>query len=497
MLVLTGTLSGGKASDIFYLLQRVFALNYSKEERADLLPSYHNLTQFVEEFGSLERVRTQYADDPVTGRATPDERHVTERPGISPQIFRRYFADCCAFLRISDIADQMPGYDEILELIEMDTDVEEEYQRLEPELRREVSAALYKGDTKVLGQMIHTLLAWPDMPQRRVQVYNRDYDVVATAESIDIEMTEKDRRLIEIVQDAKDRGRKALIYAEYTGKWEADKHLARILESQGLRPLILKSGASNRLEWIEKKMESGDFDCMITHAQKVETGLNLYGFPTIIFWQTTQSVYMLRQACRRSWRPGQTEDVEVYFLINQGSMQEKQMSLIASKLHAALILEGELTENGLVALSNLGDSMTLELAKALVGESEVGDLQETFRMYRTADVTAITDDDGETVTRKVIRYSFNKAKRIGALCGLENRRLDGSFLGCKMTVEPNAEGLYEIIVNDSPAGVWSGNMQDSVILKLKSKTALPLLVQPQPTFPGLVSLAVYRLPAAA
>jgi hypothetical protein len=369
--------------------------------------------------------------------------------------------------------------------------------RSEPELRREVSKALYQGDTKVLGQMIHTLLAWPDMPQRQVQVYNRNYDVVATAESIDIEMTAKDRRLVELVRDAKERDRKALIYAEYTGKWEADKHLARILEKEGLRPLILKSDAANRLEWIENKMSSGEFDCLISHAQKVETGLNLYGFPTIIFWQTTQSVFILRQACRRSWRPGQTEDVEVYFLINQGSMQEMQMTLIASKLHAALILEGELTENGLVALSNLGDSMTLELAKALVGESEVGDLQETFRMYRTADVEAITSTDGEGGSGKVIRFSFNKARRIGALCGFENTRLGGSFPGCRMIVEPNTAGTYDIIVNDRPVGVWSGDMRENVVLKLKSKSALPLLVQPQPAFPGMVSLTVYRLAAAA
>lgn len=497
VLVLTGTLSGGKASDIFHLLQRVFALNYSKEERARLLPPFNNLTEFVEEFGSLERVRTQFDDDPATGRATPDDNRVTERPGISPQIFRRFFADCCAFLRISDIADQMPGYDEILELIPMDDDIEEEYNRLEPELRREVSKALYQGDTKVLGQMIHTLLAWPDMPQKQVQVYNRKYDVVATAESIDVEMTAKDRRLVELVHDAKERGRKALIYAEYTGKWGADKHLARILEKEGLRPLILKSGASNRLEWIETKMASGEYDCLISHAQKVETGLNLYGFPTIIFWQTTQSVFMLRQACRRSWRPGQTEDVEVYFLINQGSMQEMQMTLIASKLHAALILEGELTENGLVALSNLGDSMTLELAKALVGESRIGDLQETFRMYRTADVEAVTSTESATGSGKVIRFSIATARRIGALCGFENTRLDGSFLGCKMTIEPNAAGAYDIIVNDKTVGEWTGDMQDSVVLKLKSKSALPLLIQPQPAFPGMVSLTVYRLPAAA
>lgn len=496
-LVLTGTLSGGKASDIFSLLQRVFALNYSKGERRRRLPHYHGLTEFVEEYGCLERVHTQFDDDPVTGRATPDERHVIERPGLSPQIFRRFFADCCAFMRIADIASEMPGYEEILEIIPMDDEVKEAYEKFEPELRREVSAALYKGDSKVLGQMIHSLLAYPDMPQKEVQVLNRDYDVVATAPSLDIEMTAKDRRLVEIVQDAKDRGRQVLIYAEYTGKWKADHHLVQFLESAGLRPLILNSGANDRLEWIERMMGTGNYDCCITHVKKVELGLNLYNFPTIVFWQTTQSVYMLRQACRRSWRPGQTEDVEVYFLINEGTMQEKQMSLIASKLHAALILEGELTENGLVALSNLGDSMTIELAKALVGELEVGSLEETFRMYRNADIAATTGIGLDGQAAKVVRFSAATAKRIGAICGWENQLLEGYFQGCRIQARPTRYGTYEIVLNGKMAGMWTGDLQDAVLVLPKGKNTQPLLVQPQPTFPGMVNLTVFRLPAAA
>ena len=118
-------------------------------------------------------------------------------------------------------------------------------------------------------------------------------------------------------------------------------------------------------------------------------------------------------------------------------------------------------------------------------------------MYRTADVAAVTSMDGEGGSGKVIRFSFNRAKYIGTLCGVEHGTLSGNFKGCKMTIEPTAAGTYEIIVNDRPSGVWTGNPQESVFLKMKSKNALPLLVQPQPAFPGMVNLAVYRLPAAA
>ena len=58
------------------------------------------------------------------------------------------------------------------------------------------------------------------------------------------------------------------------------------------------------------------------------------------------------------------------------------MSLIASKLEASLILEGELSDKGLVALSEMGDSMAVELARALVGQLETQGLEAQFRAYR-------------------------------------------------------------------------------------------------------------------
>lgn len=499
-LVLTGTLSGGRASDVFYLLQRVFALNYNKEERKRLLPPYTSITGFVEEFGCLERVQSNSEADPATGRATHAEYHVRERPGISPEIFRRYFADCCVFLRISDIAYSLPGYEERLELVDLDDEVREEYERFEPELQAEVRRALRKGDMKVLGQMLHTLLAWPDMPQKYTQVHDREMKVVAEAASIDIEKTNKDRRLIELVKEAKQEGRKALIYAEYTGKWGADCYLVRLLESAGLKPLLLKGNAKNRLEWIEKKMGRGKYDCLITHVKKVESGLNLFGFPTIIFWQTTASTYFLRQACRRSWRPGQTQDVRVHFLINRKTMQERLMTLCASKLHAALILEGELTDNGLVALSDLGDSMTIELARAFVGQLELGSLEETFQSYRTADAPASNvqaqNASPGAGSGMALPIPIILTKPLGMLCGWATSPLQGSFHRTRIEFFPLSDGTYTIFVNNKEAATWNGK-NAFVFREPWNKRAQPLLVKPQPAFPGMMSLALYRLADAA
>ena len=55
----------------------------------------------------------------------------------------------------------------------------------------------------------------------------------------------------------------------------------------------------------------------------------------------------VRQASSRSWRIGQTEPVKVIFLCYRDTLQEKAFQLVGSKLNAAGILEGNLSNEGL------------------------------------------------------------------------------------------------------------------------------------------------------
>ena len=55
-------------------------------------------------------------------------------------------------------------------------------------------------------------------------------------------------------------------------------------------------------------------DCVICNPELVKTGLDLLEFPTIVFMQSGFNVYTLQQAARRSWRIGQKNDVNIYYL---------------------------------------------------------------------------------------------------------------------------------------------------------------------------------------
>lgn len=400
-LPLTGTLSGGKASEVFYLIQRAVALNLDKETRKRILPAFDKRMDFVSQFGCIEEVFTHKPSDPLTGRASKDSKTLKEKPGISPLILQQFFLSSTVFLRISDIAAEMPPYDEVLEFCDLPPALHSEYKRFEDQLTKAAKKALLEKDMTVLGKMLSTLLAWPDVP-KEIEITNRDEKVVASAPEFNVE-TGKDERLVEILTENKAVGRKVLIFCEYTGKWATDSILANKLRNKGFNPLVLKSSTvktDDRLDWIEEKMENGDYDCMICQPQLVEVGLNLLMFPEIVFFQTGYSTYVLRQAARRSWRPSQTEEVCVRFLINRNTLQESAMTLIASKFEASLVLEGELSDRGLVALSEAGETMAVELARSLVGELKMDSLEKTFASYRTQDSQAYGNAKPDPKLRK-------------------------------------------------------------------------------------------------
>jgi hypothetical protein len=77
------------------------------------------------------------------------------------------------------------------------------------------------------------------------------------------------------------------------------------------------------------------------------------------------AVYALRQASRRSWRIGQARPVEVYFAVYEGTVQAGALSLVGRKLRAALLVEGELPQEGLATQERDDGDLLLTLAKRL------------------------------------------------------------------------------------------------------------------------------------
>src|SRR5206468_2602818 len=103
-------------------------------------------------------------------------------------------------------------------------------------------------------------------------------------------------------------------------------------------------------------------EVLATNPRLVQTGLDLIDFPSVVWIEIDYSVYVLRQASRRSWRIGQRQPVEVTFLTYEGTLQAEALALVAAKTRASLMVAGELPEEGLAALDGDGGDVYLALA---------------------------------------------------------------------------------------------------------------------------------------
>ena len=154
-----------------------------------------------------------------------------------------------------------------------------------------------------------------------------------------------------------------------------------MLAAAGLKAAILRAAPNKREGWIEQQVRAG-VDVVIAHPRKVETGLDLLDFPTIIWMAIDYSVYTVLQASRRSWRIGQTRPVKVYYFAYEESIQEDALRLVAAKVAAALRVNGDtIGDDGLADLDEMASGdLVATLAKIVVGQAQIEarSLQQAF-----------------------------------------------------------------------------------------------------------------------
>jgi len=242
-------------------------------------------------------------------------------------------------------------------------------------------------------------------------------ELVASAPKLDGEIiTPKEAELIDIVKAERKSGRRVLVYCTFTGNRDITPRISEKLEEAGYRTAILRSSVPplDREKWIRDRVGEG-VEVVICNPELVKTGLDIYDFPTIVFYQTGYVIPTLRQASRRSWRIGQTQYVRVIFLSYEQSMQSEALRLIAEKLETALAVEGELTDAGLAALSKVGSSLIEDLAKSLADGTK-GSAEEAWAKFRKKEVESELGLGGEerrTITPKVIgRKKLSGSKKV-------------------------------------------------------------------------------------
>jgi SNF2 family DNA or RNA helicase len=373
-LLLTGTLMGGYADDLYYLLFRILTRRmiedgYRPNARGSMAPA---AMSFMRDHGVLKDIYTERdSESHKTARGKKLSVRTVKAPGFGPKGIHRYVLPFTVFLKLKDIGGNvLPAYQEEFVDVAMETEQASAYQKLAGTLTQALRQALARRDTTLLGVVLNVLLAWPDCCFRpEVVKHPRTRDTLALVPTIfgDGELMPKEQALVDLCVAEKARNRKVLAYTVYSGTRDTTSRLMKVLEQAGLKVAVLRAtvDTSRREDWILDQVDRG-IDVLITNPELVKTGLDLLDFPTIAFLQTGYNVYTLQQAARRSWRIGQKHPVRVVFFGYAGTSQISCLELMAAKIAVAQSTSGDVPESGLDSLNQDGDSVEMALARQLI-----------------------------------------------------------------------------------------------------------------------------------
>ncbi|NAT57809.1 DEAD/DEAH box helicase [Pseudomonas syringae pv. actinidifoliorum] len=372
--LLTGTLMGGYADDLFYLLFRILTKRmiedgYQPNARGSMAPA---AMSFMRDHGVLKDIYTERdGSSHKTAKGKKLSVRTVKAPGFGPKGIHRFVLPFTVFLKLKDIGGNvLPGYREEFIDVPMSPDQEAAHRKLAQTLTVELRQALARRDTTLLGVVLNVLLAWPDCCFRpEVVKHPRSRDTLAFVPSVfdDDELMPKEQALLDLCLAEKARNRKVLAYSVYTGTRDTTTRMKRVLEQSGLKVAVLRASVdtARREDWILDQVDRG-VDVLITNPELVKTGLDLLDFPTIAFMQTGYNVYTVQQAARRSWRIGQKQDVRVIFFGYIGSSQITCLQLMAKKIAVSQSTSGDVPESGLDSLNQDGDSVEMALARQLI-----------------------------------------------------------------------------------------------------------------------------------
>ena len=383
VLGMTATLVNGYAKGVFYLLFRLKARLMLMDNQA-----YKRPRDFCLQYGVLEEL---YEEDAAEYNSTSKAKKykVRERflPGVSPIVYSRFLLENAVFLSLNDMGKELPDYEEIPIPCTMLPEVKKEYDALQNDFRHLMRQEPRIGK-RVMSAYLNLLSAYPDQPYGHEPIRNpfvdeENMNVLAAPKDIGsaADLQPKDEVLFELIDRKIQAGERVIVYTAWV-RLDTQERLHKLLTEKGVKAAILdqKVPTAQREAWVDKRVHEG-VKVLIVNPSLVETGLDLNAFTTLVFYNIAFNLYVFRQASRRSWRINQTAPkVEIYMLYYADTMQQKALRLMASKLAAATVIEGQISDEGLAAMSDCQD-LTTQLAKELMRglKDDVEDLAASFR----------------------------------------------------------------------------------------------------------------------
>ena len=410
---LTGTMSNGYASGLFYMLFRT-----QTSKMLDDGFKYDSIKSFSDKYGVKENSKTytgryqrvrgveQFV---VDNNSRPKTTKNRDLPGISPTLFADYLLDNTVFVSKRDIKKNLCKYSEIPIGVPMDNELRLAYNRILQNVSNNINR--YNVSRRDMRDYIFSASMFLDQPYG-MDIRDTDNQIIELCPDT---VRNKERELVRIISEKKNAGEKCLIYCEWTQKLEIVNKLVEILKKHDIKAVGIDNSVklTERQKWLEEQARDG-IDAVVLNPALVGTGLNLLDYTTIVFYEIGAKVISIRQASQRSNRINQTHPVEVYFLYYKDSIQEDMLGAISMKMKAATAIEGDFSESALKnmtddtdILTKLADSISKN-EKIVIDESNFEKTEDETENNETE--TAVSKFNTHFSDRSV--FDFNKPKRI-------------------------------------------------------------------------------------
>lgn len=207
-----------------------------------------------------------------------------------------------------------------------------------PQFREKVAPVYYRRKREDVLTELPDLIEskeWCTMLTEEEQVYEqailskRYADARRVSWNVDdLQNSSKAKRLLEIIEEAEDDGRKVIVFSFFL---DTIRKITELLGNKCLNPINGSVTPQRRQEIIDKFDISSAGTVLAAQIQSGGTGLNIQSASVVILCEPQFKPSIENQAISRAYRMGQARNVLVYRLLCENTVDEKITSLLESK----------------------------------------------------------------------------------------------------------------------------------------------------------------------
>ena len=144
----------------------------------------------------------------------------------------------------------------------------------------------------------------------------------------DLSQSSKARRMMELIEEAKQEERKVLIFSFFL---DTVAKVAGLLGESCMEPITGSVSPARRQEIIDEFDKAPAGSALVAQIQSGGTGLNIQSASVVILCEPQLKPSIENQAISRAYRMGQARSVLVYRLLCDDTIDERIMELLAAK----------------------------------------------------------------------------------------------------------------------------------------------------------------------